>query len=70
MTPVLSVSYSPYNTVSGIIQFLYAFLGQHRTKIVRQMRRQIFCQIVQKSCRQAVACQRIFVQDDGKYAGR
>jgi hypothetical protein len=43
---------------------------QHRTKIVRQMRRQIFCQIVQKSCRQAIACQRIFVQDDGKYASR
>ena len=41
-------------------------LRQHRTKIVRQKRSQIFRQIVQKFCRHTVVWQKISVQDDGK----
>ena len=41
-------------------------LGQHRTKIVRQKRSQIFRQIVLKFCRHTAVCQEISVQDDGK----
>ena len=46
-----------------IINFLFR---QHRTKIVRQKRCQIFRQIVQKFCRHTIVCQEIYVQDDGK----
>ena len=45
-------------------------LRRHRTELVRKMRSQIFRQIVQKFRRQAVACQEISVQYDGKYASR
>ena len=45
-------------------------LWQHRIKLVRKMRSQIFRQVVQKFRRQADACQEISVQDDGKYASR
>ena len=41
-------------------------LRQHRTKIVRQKRSQIFCQIVQKFCRHTIVCQEISAQDDEK----
>ena len=59
--------------LSGKIIFYEAesfHLRQHRTKIVPKMRRQIFCQIVQKFCRHTVVCQEISVQDHGKYASR
>ena len=46
------------------------FLRQYRTKIVPQMRSQIFRQIVQKFRRHTDVCRGIFVQDDGKYASR
>ena len=45
-------------------------LRQYRTKIVPQMRCQIFRQIVQKFRRHTDVCRGIFVQDDGKYASR
>ena len=45
-------------------------LRQHRTKIVPQMRCQIFRQIVQKFRRHTDVCRGIFVHDDGKYASR
>ena len=43
---------------------------QHRTEIVRQMRSQIFRQIVQKRRRHTDVCQGVSVQDDGKSASR
>ena len=43
---------------------------QYRTKIVPQMRCQIFRQIVQKFRRHTDVCRGISVQDDGKYASR
>ena len=43
---------------------------QYRTKMVPQMRCQIFRQIVQKFRRHTDVCRGIFVQDDGKYASR
>ena len=43
---------------------------QYRTKIVPQMRCQIFRQIIQKFQRHTDVCRGIFVQDDGKYASR
>ena len=46
------------------------FLRQYRTKIVPQMRCQIFRQIVQKFRRHTDVCRGIFVQDGGKYASR
>ena len=46
------------------------YLRQYRTKIVPQMRCQIFRQIVQKFRRHTDVCRGIFVQDDGKYASR
>ena len=45
-------------------------LRQHRTEIVRQMRCQIFRQIVQKRRRNTVVFQKASVQDDGKYESR
>ena len=48
----------------------FAFLRQHRTKLVLNMRRQIFRQIVQKFRRHTDVCQEISVQDDGKYVSR
>ena len=48
----------------------HKLLRQYRTKIVPQMRRQIFRQIVQKFRRHTDVCRGIFVQDDGKYASR
>ena len=45
-------------------------LRQYRTKIVPQMRCQIFRQIVQKFRRHTDVCRGISVQDDGKYASR
>ena len=44
------------------------FLRQHRTEIAAQIRSQIFRQIVQKFCRHTDVCQKIYVQDAGKYA--
>lgn len=52
------------------LRFAGAFLWQYRTKIVPQMRCQIFRQIVQKFRRHTDVCRGIFVQDDGKYASR
>ena len=49
---------------------LCGVLRQYRTKIVPQMRCQIFRQIVQKFRRHTDVCRGIFVQDDGKYASR
>ena len=46
------------------------FLRQHRTKLVRRLRRQIFRQIVQGRRRRADARQGELVQDDGKYASK
>ena len=43
-------------------------LRQHCTEIVVQMRSEIFRQIVQKFCRHTDVCQKIYVQDAGKYA--
>ena len=43
-------------------------LRQHRTKIVRQMRSQIFCQIAQKRRRHTVVRQGVFVRYEVKYA--
>ncbi|MBP3243175.1 MAG: hypothetical protein J6L99_04900, partial [Ruminococcus sp.] len=43
-------------------------LRQHRTEIAVQIRSQIFRQIVQKFCRHTDVCQKIYVQDAGKYA--
>ena len=43
-------------------------IRQHRTKLVRRLRRQIFRQIVQGRRRRADARQGELVQDDGKYA--
>jgi len=61
-----------------ILIFIFVFTGRHsfqknllrqyRTKIAVHTRSQIFRQIVQKFRRQAVACQEISVQYDGKYA--
>ena len=45
-------------------------IRQYRTEIVRQMRSQIFRQIVQKRRRNTVVFQGVSVQDDGKYASR
>ena len=45
-------------------------LRQHRTKLVRRLRRQVFCQIVQARRRRADARQGELVQYDGKYAGK
>ncbi len=45
-------------------------LRQHRTEIAAQIRSQIFRQIVQKFCRHTDVCQKIYVQDAGKYASR
>ena len=42
----------------------------YRTKIVRVLRSQIFCQIVQKFCRHTDVCKEITVQDDGKDASK
>ena len=47
-----------------------SILRQHRTRIVRKMRSQIFCQIVQKFCRHTDVCQEISVLYDGKSASR
>ena len=44
--------------------------GQYRTKLVVQMRRRVFRQIVQKYRRHTAVCQGISVQDDGKHASR
>ena len=52
------------------VNVLYSVLRQYRTKIVPQMRCQIFRQIVQKFRRHTDVCRGIFVQDDGKYASR
>ena len=49
---------------------LLQYLGQHRTKIVRVLRSQIFCQIVQRGRRKAVALQGRIVQYDEKYASK
>ena len=45
-------------------------IRQYRTEIVRQMRSQIFRQIVQKRRRNTVVFQEVSVQDDGKYESR
>jgi hypothetical protein len=45
-------------------------LWQHRTKIVRQMRSQIFCQMKQKAECILCVCTSIFVKYDGKYVGQ
>ena len=46
------------------------FLGQYRTKIVRQMRRQIFRQMKQKAEWILAVFTSIFVKYDGKFASR
>jgi hypothetical protein len=46
------------------------FLWRYRTKIVRQMRGQIFCQMKQKAECILCVCTSIFVKYDGKYASR
>ena len=46
------------------------YLRQHRTKPVRRLRRQVFCQIVQARRRRADARQGELVQYDGKYASK
>ena len=56
------------NPAVDIIYGVEENLGQHRTEIVVQMRSQIFRQIVQKFCRHTDVCQKIYVQDAGKYA--
>ena len=43
---------------------------QHRTKLVRRLRRQVFRQIVQARRRRADARQGELVQYDGKYASK
>ena len=48
----------------------HEILRQHRTKLVRRLRRQIFRQIVQGRRRRADARQGELVQDDGKYASK
>ena len=45
-------------------------LRQYRTILFVWLRREIFRQFVRKCCRQARACQNIFVQDDGKYPSK
>ena len=45
-------------------------LRQHRTKLVRRLRRQVFRQIVQARRRRADARQGELVQYDGKYANK
>ena len=46
------------------------FLRQHRTKLVRRLRCQVFRQIVQARRRRADARQGELVQYDGKYASK
>ncbi len=46
------------------------YLRQHRTKLVRRLRRQVFRQIVQARRRRADARQGELVQYDGKYASK
>ncbi len=48
----------------------HEILRQHRTKLVRRLRRQVFRQIVQARRRRADARQGELVQYDGKYAGK
>ena len=48
----------------------FAGLRQHRTKLVRRLRRQIFRHLVQGRRRRADARQGELVQDDGKYASK
>ena len=66
--PVVCLIVSTENAIWGYRGLLSTVLRQHRTKLVRKMRRQIFRQIVQKFRRRAGARQEISVQDDGKYA--
>ena len=47
--------------------FFVRYFRQHRTEIAAQIRSQIFRQIVQKFCRHTDVCQKIYVQDAGKY---
>ncbi len=60
------------NHVAIVIMVVYTerdnVLRQYHTKIAAQTRSQIFRQIVQKLRRQAIACQGISAQSDGKYA--
>ena len=48
----------------------HEILRQHRTKLVRRLRRQVFRQIVQARRRRADARQGELVQYDGKYASK
>ena len=59
-----------YAEQSTSLRDILTYFRQHRTEIVVQMRSQIFRQIVQKFCRHTDVCQKIYVQDAGKYASR
>ena len=71
-TRAVSAKHSERNEVerSMISGNFEIFLRQHRTKLVRRLRRQIFRQIVQGRRRRADARQGELVQDDGKYASK